>query len=156
MATRAASRILIPSLFDRLTDYEPKNSREVPPPQWEQFQNYKDSVARDLTNLLNIRRSEEDIPEEFENVRESLVAYGVQDFTMAPMDREEIRRAIERAIRIFEPRLSRVQVELAPAGDFKLAFRISGMLRVDVGLEPVIYDAELPKESRRFRVVAGR
>jgi type VI secretion system protein ImpF len=148
--------MIIASLFDRLTDYEPRSSREVPSPEWEQLRQHKESVARDLTNLLNSRRSENDIPEEFQRTRQSLAAYGVQDFTTAPMDREAIRRVIERSVRLFEPRLNRVQVSLEDSGDFRFSFRISGVLRVDVGLEPVVYDAELPKESRRFQVRAGR
>jgi type VI secretion system protein ImpF len=147
---------IVASLFDRLTDYEPRNSREVAPPDWEQLRAHKLSVARDLTNLLNTRRSENDIPEEFEQTRQSLVAYGVQDFTTAPMDREEIRRAIERTIRLFEPRLSRVQVTLVEGTHIQFSFRVSGMLRMDVGIEPVVYDADLPKDSRRFQVLAGR
>ncbi len=148
--------MVIPSLFDRLTDYDPLNLREVAPPEREQLRAYKDSVARDLTNLFNTRRSDTDIPEEYEYVRQSLAAYGVQDFSTAPMDRDLIRRVIERTVRVFEPRLSRVKVSVEEGGDFLFWFRISGMLRVDVSLEPVVYDAELPKESRRFRVMAGR
>ena len=147
---------IVASLFDRLTDYEPRNSREVAPPDWEQLRAHKLSVARDLTNLLNTRRSANDIPEEFEQTRQSLVAYGVRDFTTAPMDREEIRRAIERTIRLFEPRLSRVQVTLVEGTHIQFSFRVSGMLRMDVGIEPVVYDADLPKDSRRFQVLAGR
>ena len=153
---RPAERRVVASLFDRLTDYDPLNSREVLPPASDQLRMHKDSVARDLTNLLNTRRSEGDIPEEFAQTRESLAAYGIEDFTTAPMDKEGIRRAVERSIRLFEPRLSRVQVALVESGDFAFSFRISGMLRVEVGLEPVAYDAELPKESRRFKVMPGR
>ena len=159
-------RRIIGSLFDRLTDLEPLHSREVAPPEWEQRERYKTSVARDLTNLLNTRRSESDIPEEFENTRKSLMAYGMPDYTTAPMDREGIRRSIERVVRLFEPRLSRVEVMLDPEEDdgrresykvhFRLSFRISGVLRTDIGVEPVVYDASLPKESRRFQVVVGR
>lgn len=148
--------MVIASLFDRLTDHEPSNSREILPPEADQRAAHRASVARDLTHLLNTCRSEADIPEEFEDVRESLAAYGVQDFTTAPMDRETIRRSVERAVRRFEPRLSRVQVTEVEGGDFTFSFRISGMLRVDLGVEPVVYDAELPSESRRFRVKPGR
>jgi len=144
------------SLFDRLTDYDPRNSREVPPPEWEQLRAHKESVARDLTNLLNVRRSDKDIPEDFVYTRESLAAYGVVDFTTAPMDREDIRRAIERAVRLFEPRLSRVQVIVIEGGDLRFSFRISAILRIEVGMEPVVYDADLPKDSRRFQVMPGR
>jgi type VI secretion system protein ImpF len=156
MAGPTAKSMVIASLFDRLTDYQPRNSREVLPPERDQRQEFKASVARDLTSLLNIRRNESDIPEEFEQTRESLAAYGVPDFATAPMDREAIRRAVERTVRRFEPRLSRVQVTAVESGDFTFSFRISGMLRVDLGAEPVVYDAELPAESRRFRVVSGR
>jgi type VI secretion system protein ImpF len=156
MAGPPAKSMVIASLFDRLTDYEPRNSREILPPERDQREAYKASVARDLTNLLNTRRSEADIPEEFEYTRESLAAYGVQDFTTSPMDREAIRRAVERTVRRFEPRLSRVQVTEVEAGSLTYLFRISGMLRVELGLEPVVYDADLPAESRRFWVKPGR
>jgi type VI secretion system protein ImpF len=147
---------VVASLFDRLTDLEPRNSREVAAPLSEQLRQFKSSVARDLTDLLNTRRSEMDIAEEFKLTRESVAAYGVQDFTAAPVDREAVRRAIERSIRLFEPRLARVQVSFAERSDFVFAFRISGALRIDPGLEPVVYDAELPVETRRFKVTPGR
>ena len=156
MAQPLEKQMIIGSLFDRLTDENPRNSREILPPEREQRERHKASVARDLTSLLNTRRSESDIPEEFERTRESLAAYGVQDFAVAPMDREAIRRDVERTVRLFEPRLSRVQVAIVESGDFTYSFRISGMLRVDTGIEPVVYDADLPKETRRFRVLAGR
>lgn len=153
---KAGERSVVGSLFDRLTDLEPRNPREVPPPLSDQLRLLKTSVARDLTDLLNTRRSEADIPEEFEQTRDSVAAYGVQDFTTAPVDREAVRRAIERSIRRFEHRLTRVQVSLAESNEFVFAFQISGALRVDLGLEPVVYDAELPVESRRFKVMPGR
>jgi type VI secretion system protein ImpF len=156
MAAPPAKSMVIASLFDRLTDAEPRNTREVLPPERDQREAYKASVARDLTHLLKTRRSEADIPEEFENTRESLAAYGVQDFTMAPMDREAIRRAVERTVRRFEPRLARVQVSEIEGGDLTFSFRISGMLRVDIGAEPVVYDADLPTASRQFQVKPGR
>src|SRR5260370_14104354 len=147
--------MLIASLLDRLTDHEPRVSREVQPREWEQLRQHKDGVARDLTNLLNTRRNENDIPEEFERTRQSLAAYGVQDFTAAPMDREAIRRAIERSIRFFEPRLSRVQISLEPSGYFQFSFRITGMLRLDVGLQPLPYHTDLPNQSRRHPLLPG-
>ena len=146
----------IASLFDRLTDERPMLSRDAPVPSSAQRKNYQDGVARDLTNLLNSRRNEKDIPEEFKYTRESLIAYGIQDFTSAPMDREEIRRSIERTIRIFEPRLARVQVSLVKTGIFQVAFRITCLLRTNAGMEPVVYDADLVKDARRIRVTVGR
>jgi hypothetical protein len=34
-------------------------------------------------------------------------------------------------------------------------FRIIGALQTDAGFEPVMFDAELPVESRRFKVTAA-
>ena len=156
MARPLERRSIVASLFDRLTDDEPANSREVPPPEWDQRENYRLSVARDLTNLLNTRRSEADIPEEFGHTRDSILAYGLQDFAVAPVDRETVRRSVERTIRRFEPRLSRVQVAVTESNIFTYSFRISAVLRVELSAEPVVFDASLPIESRRFRVMTGR
>ena len=154
--TKAGGQGIVGSLFDRLTDLQPRNSREVVEPLSDQIRLLKTRVARDLTDLLNTRRSEADIPEEFEQTRDSVAAHGVQDFTTAPVDRESVRRAIERSVRQFEPRLTRVHVSLTESSDFVFTFRISGAIRVDMGFEPVVYDAELPVESRRFKVTPGR
>lgn len=148
-----AGRVIL-SLFDRLTADQP-NLREAASPEGD-LRTHVQSVARDLTNLLNVRRSDEDIPDEFVQTRESVAAYGIEDFTTAPMDRESIRRAILRTVRLFEPRLSRVEVILTEGSDLKFSFRISALLRVDAGMEPVVYDADLPKVSRRIRVTPGR
>ncbi len=156
MARPLERRSIVASVFDRLTDDEPRNSHEVPPPEWDQRESYRLSVARDLTNLLNTRRNEADIPEEFELTRDSILAYGLQDFMVAPVDRESVRRGVERTIRRFEPRLSRVQVAVTESSSFTYSFRISAVLRVDVSAEPVVFDASLPIESRRFRVMTGR
>ena len=154
---------VIPSLFDLLTDLEPLHSREVSPPEWDQRELFKASVARDLANLLNTRRSDADIPEAFELTRGSVKAYGMPDYTSAPVDGEAIRRGIERVVRTFEPRLSLVEVTMNPDDPpdsrgvrFRLWFRIAAVLRTDIGAEEVVYDASLPKESRRFQVVIGR
>jgi predicted component of type VI protein secretion system len=48
---RPLERRVVASLFDRLTDYEPRTSREVLPPESDQLRLHKESVARDLTNL---------------------------------------------------------------------------------------------------------
>lgn len=116
----------------------------------------KRSVARDLTDLLNTRRAASEISGELVECRESILAFGIEDLSTAPMDREAIRRNLERCIRIQEPRLSRIQITFEDSGDFAFSFRITAMLKLETRLEPVAYDAELPKDTRRFRVREGR
>lgn len=140
------------SLFDRLTDEEPRTTVEAPKNEWEQMAAFKRGLARDLTYLLNTRINEADFPETYEQARESVIAFGVQDYSRSPVEHDEIRRAIERAIRRFEPRLTRVQVQLFGAGHLELHFQINAQLKADLGGEPVLFDAELPKQTRRFQV----
>jgi type VI secretion system protein ImpF len=154
-----------PSLFDRLTDYEPRRTREVAPPESEQRDLYESGVARDLADLLNTVRRADEIPEEYVLARESVLAYGVPDFTSAPRDPESIRSVIESVVRTFEPRLSHVAVTPGPAlgaspqsgkSDVAFQFRISGVLRTDIGSELVVFDAVLPRQQCRFQVTVGR
>jgi len=147
---------VIGSLFDRLTDENPRSSVEIPKPINDQVRDYENSVARDLANLLNNRRSDKDIPDEFPESRESLLAYGLQDLSTFPLDREAIRRSVERTVRQFEPRLSRAHVTLNDDGDHDLSFEISGVLWVGVDWEPVVFGAEMPTETRRFQVTVDQ
>ena len=152
----AGSHIVL-SIFDRLTDNDPRQTREVPQTEWEQMAALKNSVARDLGNLLNTRINRDDIPDEFENVRASIAAYGVEDYTRSPVHEDEIRRSIEYAVRTFEPRLTRVLVEVITQNSRREAsFRITASLKADMGGEQVVFDAALPKETRRFGVKEGR
>ncbi len=147
------------SLFDRLTDEHPKLSAEVYISEWEQARLFKNSVSRDLTNLLNVRRKDEEIPAAYEQTKGSVLNFGVPDFMSLkltnPADREKIRVGIESAIRQFEPRLSRVSVELDVPNSVHpiLHFRVSAMLRTTPA-EAVEFDAVLNGDSRQF-VVKG-
>jgi type VI secretion system protein ImpF len=149
-----AARIVL-SLFDRLTDDNPKSNVDPPRNEWDQLAALKRGVARDLTALLNTRINEADFPDTYDQLRRSVAAYGVHDYTHTPVELEEVRKSIERAVKTFEPRLTRVQVRVAKevnAVDVALSFQITAQLKADLGAEPVVFDAELPKPTRRFQV----
>jgi type VI secretion system lysozyme-like protein len=116
----------------------------------------KQAVARDLTDLLNTRRSEADIPGEFEHTNRSIAAFGIQDFTSSPVDPEIVRRAIEKSVRIFEPRLSHINVKVSETASFRIGFRIEATLHIDVHSEVVMFDAAVPTDSKRFEVRESR
>lgn len=156
MPQSASSRRITASIFDRLTDREPKSGTDIPLTNWDEMRELKQAVARDLTDLLNTRRSEADIAEEFEQTNRSIAAFGIRDFAASPVEPEIVRRAIEKAVRIFEPRLSHVTVIPGEISSFRLGFRIAATLHVDVHAEPVVFDAALPADSKRFRVSESR
>src|SRR5215813_7298713 len=129
---------LVPSVLDRLLDDKPENQQQEPPAtRYQRISQLKKSVARDLEALLNTRQETlQEIPLEFTELRSSLLVYGLPDFTsLNLMDAEHsryIKQALEQAIERFEPRLTRVRVEVESpkSTDRGLHFHIEGLLQV--------------------------
>jgi len=121
---------------------------------------FRGSLRRDLAALLNTRRAENEIDAKYDEVNNSLVAFGVADFTsynlLNTLEQEEVRRSIERAIRLFEPRLTRVTVTLEPVDPLRplLRFQIAGLLR-KAPAEPIVFDATLHRDSRRIGITGA-
>lgn len=138
---------LLPSLLDRLIDFEPDVSTE---PAWSRSQGIrqlKDSVKRDLESLLNTRQARGDLPAGFAEAAQSILTYGLPDLTSSSIvsieDRERLRQALEDAIRRFEPRLTSVRVMLRDSqsdADRTLRMTVDALLRLDPDPEPVTFD----------------
>jgi type VI secretion system protein ImpF len=140
---------LVPSVLDRLLDYEPGVSRETPRTHYQVLNELKQSVRRDLENLLNTRWRCVSWPPNLDEVENSLANYGIPDFTSCNMGalryREELCRIIEIVIRNYEPRFKTVRVRLDAARpeDRVLRFRIEGLLHAEPAPEPVTFDSTL-------------
>jgi type VI secretion system lysozyme-like protein len=77
------------------------------------------SLTRDLDLLLNTRRREVVIADDFSNCASSILNFGVPDLMHCgdlntPVERDRVCEALERAIETFEPRLRDVSVKLVP------------------------------------------
>ena len=119
----------------------------------------KGSVSRDIEALLNTRRELfDELPPDFKEVNNSLLFYGLPDFTtmslMSHQDRKKINRMIKQTIEKFEPRLKDVNVVvLAPTGlDQALHFKIEAMLQVEPEPESVAFDAVLQVTTAKYDV----
>ncbi len=150
MAYTPASQPLIPSVLDRLLDDEPANTREAPKSRTQVLRELKQSVRRDLENLLNTRWRSTSWPPHLTELDVSLASYGIPDVSGADLgsarQREEFRRTMERVIRSFEPRFKTVSVVLLEQGEAwsrTLRFRIEGMLHVAPAPEPVSFDSSV-------------
>ncbi len=76
MARIASQEGLKPSIIDRLIDPESEGT------SWRRgysIEQMIDSVRKDLEDLLNSHQGDQQIPEEFVEVRKSIVAYGMPD-----------------------------------------------------------------------------
>lgn len=121
--------------------------------------NLRDAVRLDLQNLLNTRwRFLGGQPEQGE-LRQSLINYGIPDFTGTPFadpgSQRQFCRVLEDAIRAFEPRLRMVKVTMR-AGDARedrvLRFRIEAMLTHGEISERAVFESVLDAGSSVFRV----
>jgi type VI secretion system protein ImpF len=152
MTERAHSNGSTLSLLDRLTE------RQEPMSPWEEARQLKHSLCHDLAGLLNTRRGENDWNGSYKEATNSLLTFGVADFTSCNLkndsEQERVRRSIERAIRLFEPRLTRVTVKLEKPDPLKpvLKFQIDAYLRTEDPAEPVLFDVTLHRDSRRIAV----
>ena len=146
------------SVFDRLLDYEPEISFEPPASRAKSLRLFKQAVRRDLEWLLNTRQIVGGVPEQLTELKRSLAAFGLPDFTAASAsnigDQNRMRRFIEESIRIFEPRLQDVAVTVEPVliGERALRFRIDANLIVDPAPEPVTFDTTLQLVNGEYKV----
>ena len=155
---------LTPSVLDRLIDREPGNSREVPKSSTQVLAELKQSVRRDLENLLNTRWRATRLPEDLNELEFSLANYGIPDISGAslalPAERERFRRVVEMVIRHFEPRFKEVSVEMLDKMETlerTLRFRIDALLHAEPVPEPVVFDSALEPATGNIQVRgAGR
>ena len=146
------------SVLDRLLDFEPKASAEAPKSRSKSLAELKQSVRRDLEWLLNTRSYAGEIDEHLDEVQKSVVVFGLPDFTglSAKNDSElkRLARALEKAIKTFEPRFLNLKVSLEPVNptDRQLNFRIEAQLNIEPSPEPIAFDTILQLGSGDFQV----
>ena len=134
MADKTLVERLQPSLLDRLTDNDPGNLKETRETRVIDISRLREIVQRDLSWLLNTNSMESmlDDPEDYPNVLNSVLNYGVREVSgeFSTMRRADlIRASIERAVATFEPRIvpGSAVVELHPeekGGEMYVSFDI--------------------------------
>jgi len=148
------------SLLDRLSDDDTDVTSDRPVSRYQSIRMLKAALVRDLGALLNTKRRETEVPEEFVELRQSLLAFGLPDFVSFglrnPLDQSRLRREVESTIRRFEPRLLGVTVQLEPRGEFDsgLRFRVDAQLKMEPAPEPVRFDTILEADTCHF-VIGG-
>jgi type VI secretion system protein ImpF len=159
MAKIKADQSLVPSILDRLLDDDPGVSREPAKNRHQVLRELKQSVRRDLENLLNTRVRCRPGPPHLKELKQSLVHYGLPDFSAAGLgdaqDRDAICQVLQTVIRQGEPRFKAVQVELLSNPeplDRTLRFRIDALLIADPAPEPIVFDSTLKPATGDFEV----
>ncbi|MFD3190507.1 type VI secretion system baseplate subunit TssE [Sedimentitalea sp. HM32M-2] len=142
MADKTLAERLQPSLLDRLTDEEPGNLKETRDARVIDISRLRDIIQRDLSWLLNTQNIENSIDAKaMPNVARSVLNYGLREVSgefSTQARAEQIRRSIEKAIAIHEPRIIKgtVDVTLSPdeeGGEMTVAL----IIRADMWAQPL-------------------
>jgi len=159
MARVRPNQPLVASVLDRLLDDAPEAARELPASRHQILRQLKEAVARDLENLLNTRVRCLRLPDQCEELKQSLVNYGIPDITGARLgstpEQAEFLRELQTIIREYEPRFQSVSVEPAPNPDPQdrtFRFRIDALLIAEPAPEPIVFDSELRPGTGTFKI----
>jgi len=138
------------SIIDRLIDDNPGVQREAALTAAQAQRNLYAAVRRDLEALLNTRRRVAELPQGMTALEQSLVNYGIPDFTGINLSslasRQKFVRLIEAVIRRYEPRFKSIRVVLldnAEPLDRTLRFRIDAVVYAEPSPEKVVFDSAL-------------
>ena len=147
-----------PSVLDRLLDYDPRDSQEAPKSRSASLQDLKLSIRRDLEWLLNTRCHTESIDGNLDEAKRSVAFYGLPDIVginaKNHLEQQRLTKALETAIRIFEPRFINLKVSMEPVDnvDRQLKFRIEASLDMEPAPEPIVFDTVLQMGSGEFSI----
>jgi type VI secretion system protein ImpF len=153
-----AHQRLLASVFDRLI--EVKDTEEARPqnPMSLSLAELQSNVFRDLQAMLNSRRAlTEPLPESSE-LRQSVLCFGLPDITSVnPESLDEqanVRNAVEEAIRLYEPRLTNIDVRVQEVTSNDRSFRLTvrAVLKVEPNPVPVEFDTVIESGTGAWKV----
>lgn len=159
MARVDKKKKLRPSILDRLLDDAPDQLTEVDQGQHQKIKQLRRSVRRDLENLMNARFRVMEPGEEFTQLDNSLLNYGLPDLAtvnITDLDkRKEFTSKMEKILKGFEPRFKNVTVSYLDNKDNTdrtLRFRIDATLYADPSPETVVFDSILEPVTRSISI----
>jgi len=159
MARIDKKKKLRPSILDRLMDNDPNNNTEVDSDQHQKLKDLRNSVRRDLENLLNTRFRMIEPDNDLTQVQSSLLNYGLPDLATVNISDQEKRlefiQHLETILIEYEPRFKSVKVRYMDNSDSldrTLRFRIDAILYADPSPEMVVFDSILEPVTRNVNV----
>ena len=159
MARVDKKKKLRPSILDRLIDNDPNNNVDVDTDQHQKLKELRNSVRRDLENLLNTRYKMIEPESELIESQSSLLNYGLPDLATVNISDKEKRKEfiqhLETILIEYEPRFKAVKVKYmdnADSLDRSLRFRIDATLYADPSPEIVVFDSILEPVTRTVNV----
>jgi len=151
---RAREMLVTQSVFDRLSERQ-----EAPRTHAAALRILKESIRRDLEELLNTRRLLTAELDGYKIARDSVLNYGLEDLnSLTPLSRvnaQELQRAVQRCIAAYEPRLFNVAVSVDEGSDLlrrEIKLHIEATLPVHPSAETVSFDTTLDLTSGTYSI----
>jgi type VI secretion system protein ImpF len=151
--THSHSTVITQSLWNRLSERE-----EIPTAQAAAVRFLKESIRRDLEDLLNTRRPPVRELAAYDLARSSVINYGLEDlssfYPASGSSAQDIQQAVRRCIAEYEPRLVGVSV-VAESTDLErheIRLHIEATLPIHPGAETVSFDTMLDVASGIYSV----
>ena len=154
MARVKTETLVTQTLIDRFI----LSQDDWPKTRKESMDRYRDALRRDLEWMLNTRKPVMPILEEFPLTAVSVFNYGFPDLqnfdNSQGNDKDAVSAALEKCIRIFEPRIEQPHVFLTRSDTLarSLKFHIEGKVRFDDTKEDVKFDTVLELISGEYEV----
>lgn len=159
---------LLPSIFDRLTDEEPRRQKEGKNSLIMSSTQYKKAVLRDIMNLLNSNSlftipEQETVPE---NILRSTINYGtpaLSGILISEIDWSEVETQLENALINFEPRLEKESIKVqiivndkTEISQNRLVIAIYGKLVMSVYSNELWLRTAMDVETGSFQMIDGK
>ena len=146
----SSAQPLVASVLDRLLDDDPGREQETPKSRNQTLREVRQSLRRDLENLLNARRRVLSVPRPLAETNQSLASYGLPDLTNVNIQSDETRSGLCRMIEIllerFETRFKTAEVTILDNSDpldRTLRFRIRALMHAEPAPELVVFDTHV-------------
>ena len=147
-----------PSLLDRLLDASSSRSDS----SYFSMHELRDSVQRDLQNLLNTRVRFVSPDKRLKDIQDTIVNYGLPDLTSQQLTSEQGKQEfaawIERTIKRYEPRFKSVEVTALTRSDHGggVTFRVDAVLYADPAPEDVSFDSVIDPLTQTISLSEAR
>lgn len=154
---------LLPSLFDRLTDLDPKRHNDLISNYHFDIKLYKNSILRDILFILNTTNLQSYIDHQLSNehIADSTINFGITSFSgnnLSDIDWFELEQKIKSCLKNFEPRLDPETIEVnilldETNVDCLLIVKIYGILKLTPYTEELFLKTSMDIELGTFELL---
>jgi len=143
-------------LFTKLISKNDEKSSRLENPNWISLNVFQEDIKLNLENILNTRAPQLFIDKHYANLSESVINYGIKDFTHSIYGskklQEELCSHIKTLIKNFEPRLQETKVELIDDNEEHrtLKIRIEAVINLKPKPASTVFESYIDLNRQNF------